>query len=66
MTQNDPSWGSRESAESDECSWCGADIAGVPVRSRRGEVFCSKAHRDASARAVKALEPTPTRPEPKG
>lgn len=37
-----------------ECAWCGAECEGK-YKSRRGEVFCSAAHRDASARAVKAL-----------
>lgn len=37
-----------------DCSWCGAECEGR-FKSTRGEVFCSAAHRDASARAVKAL-----------
>lgn len=40
-----------------ECSWCGGDhsIGGRVWRSRRGESFCSRAHRDASGRAISAL-----------
>jgi hypothetical protein len=39
-----------------ECDWCGADQAADGwKRDRIGGVFCSKAHRDASTRAVKAL-----------
>ena len=40
----------------DDCAWCGAEIVNSkPPGSIRGEVFCSVAHRDASARAVKKL-----------
>ena len=43
-------------SEPEPCAWCGADIElERPPKSRRGEVFCSKSHRDASARAVRQL-----------
>jgi hypothetical protein len=41
-----------------DCAWCGAEIESKPKpapRSRRGELFCCVAHRDASARAVRRL-----------
>lgn len=39
-----------------DCAWCGAEITDPnPPKSVRGEKFCSRAHRDASARAVKNL-----------
>lgn len=39
-----------------KCSWCGAEICDPrPPRDRRGDVFCSQAHRDASSRAVARL-----------
>lgn len=39
------------------CEWCGGEIEpGASIyRSRRGEVFCSKAHRAASSAAVRRL-----------
>lgn len=44
--------------KSDDCAWCGAEIRPclypVPMSSR-GERFCTRAHRDASARAVRRL-----------
>lgn len=40
-----------------ECSWCGSDHTdqpnGKPYANRRGEFFCTKAHRSANARALK-------------
>jgi len=47
---------SDELDELPECAWCGAEIDGKhPPGSVRGEVFCTRAHRDASARAVRVL-----------
>ena len=40
----------------DDCAWCGAEIKlRRAPGSVRGEVFCCRAHRDASARAVRRL-----------
>lgn len=40
-----------------DCSWCGSDHTdhpkGRPYRDKGGEPFCSKAHRDASTRALR-------------
>jgi hypothetical protein len=39
------------------CVWCGGEISVNKIpKSKRGERFCSKAHRDASARAVRNLQ----------
>ncbi len=40
-----------------DCAWCGGevDLAARLITSKRGELFCSRAHRDASARAVRRL-----------
>jgi hypothetical protein len=39
-----------------QCSWCGAEVTETrPPRSRQGEEFCTKAHRAASAAAVRRL-----------
>ncbi len=38
------------------CAWCSADIdLERPPKSRRGEVFCCRSHRNASASAVRRL-----------
>ena len=40
----------------DECAWCGAEILpGHDYRNRLDEVFCTKAHRSASNRALSRL-----------
>ena len=44
-----------DNEELHECSWCGAELYDECFRNRRGEGFCSKAHRDASNRALKQL-----------
>jgi len=38
-----------------ECSWCGAEIIDGSFPNRRGEIFCSKYHRQASNEALKRL-----------
>ena len=43
-------------AQLEDCSWCGAEVErSIAPRSRAGELFCCRSHRDASARAVKRL-----------
>jgi len=41
----------------EECSWCGAEIDGRIYRRREEprEAYCTRAHRDAAQRAVRAL-----------
>ena len=38
-----------------ECSWCGAECSPSGPRDRDGNLFCGRAHRDASTRAVRRL-----------
>ncbi len=54
---NHPAFGARESAESDECSWCGTELGGGILRvcNRQDEMFCSDAHRRASNHARNRL-----------
>lgn len=53
--------------QDNDCSWCGADLSDMTVipTSTRGERFCSKSHRDASARAVRRIR-APEPPPPVG
>lgn len=37
----------------EECAWCGAAVPPEAPRNRRGEHFCSEAHRAASGRALR-------------
>ena len=38
-----------------ECAWCGGEVD-KPFPNRRGEDFCSAAHRSASGRALRSLQ----------
>lgn len=39
----------------EECSWCGAECPADPPRDRFKVPYCTKAHRDASSRALRQL-----------
>lgn len=43
--------------ETPECAWCGAEVdeSEPLIANRRHELFCSKAHRTASNKALRDL-----------